>query len=112
VVWRAVAPHYSVDGAESVYFSGAYYSQRNRALAGELPNAHHVCVPGVTHAMPLQDPVAVARRIEGFVRRYPFTVRKLPDGVRRSVLAASDGPLPAHLTRPCSEAATKIPESR
>jgi pimeloyl-ACP methyl ester carboxylesterase len=62
-----------VGGAESVYFTAAY-SQRNRALAGELPNADHVCVPGVTHAMPLQDPVAVARTIEGFVRRYPFTV--------------------------------------
>jgi pimeloyl-ACP methyl ester carboxylesterase len=44
-----------VGGAESVYFTAAY-SQRNRALAGELPNADHVCVPGVTHAMPLQDP--------------------------------------------------------
>ncbi|GAA3080554.1 alpha/beta hydrolase [Pseudonocardia yunnanensis] len=64
-----------VDGAESVYFTAAY-SQRNRALACELPNADHVCVPGVTHAMPLQDPVAVARTIEGFVRRYPFTVRQ------------------------------------
>jgi pimeloyl-ACP methyl ester carboxylesterase len=61
-----------VDGAESVYFTAAY-SQRNRALACELPNADHVCVPGVTHAMPLQDPIAVARTIEGFVRRYPFT---------------------------------------
>ncbi|GAA1209443.1 alpha/beta hydrolase [Pseudonocardia alaniniphila] len=61
-----------VDGAESVYFTTSY-SQRNRALACELPNADQVCVPGVTHAMPLQDPVAVARTIEGFVRRYPFT---------------------------------------
>jgi pimeloyl-ACP methyl ester carboxylesterase len=64
-----------VDGAESVYFTAAYW-QRNRALAGELPNADHTCVPGVTHAMPLQDPVAVARTIEGFVRRHPFTVRQ------------------------------------
>jgi pimeloyl-ACP methyl ester carboxylesterase len=63
-----------VDGAETVYFSPAY-SQRNRALAHELPNAERVCVPGVTHAMPLQDPVAIARTIEGFVRRHPFTVR-------------------------------------
>jgi pimeloyl-ACP methyl ester carboxylesterase len=69
-----------VDGAETVYFSPAY-AQRNRALAGELPNADHVCVPGVTHAMPLQDPVAVARTIEGFVRRHSFTVRQTAGSV-------------------------------
>jgi pimeloyl-ACP methyl ester carboxylesterase len=34
-------------------------------LAGMLPTARHVVLPGVSHSMPLQDPAALARLIAG-----------------------------------------------
>ena len=39
------------------------HEETARQLAAWLPNAELVAVPGVGHAMPLEDPAAVARLI-------------------------------------------------
>jgi pimeloyl-ACP methyl ester carboxylesterase len=43
------------------------YDQTATLLAGMLPAARHVVLPGVSHSMPLQDPPGIARLIAGAV---------------------------------------------
>ncbi|MFE0632241.1 alpha/beta fold hydrolase [Streptomyces sp. NPDC058864] len=50
---------------------GSPYRARNRALAGRLARAEQVTLPGVSHAMPLEDPALVAWTVLDFVRRHP-----------------------------------------
>ncbi|MFB7288785.1 alpha/beta fold hydrolase [Actinacidiphila glaucinigra] len=47
------------------------YRARNRALAARLARAEQVTLPGVSHAMPLEDPGLVAWTVLDFVRRHP-----------------------------------------
>jgi pimeloyl-ACP methyl ester carboxylesterase len=46
------------------------HEETTRALAGMLPDAELVAMPGVGHGMPLEDPPAVARLIAGSIRRW------------------------------------------
>ena len=39
------------------------YDQTATLLAGMLPAARHIVLPGVRHSMPLQDPAGVARLV-------------------------------------------------
>ncbi|MET9881064.1 alpha/beta hydrolase [Actinacidiphila glaucinigra] len=48
------------------------FQARNRALAGRLADAQSVTLPGVSHAMPLENPALVARTVLDFVRRHPI----------------------------------------
>jgi pimeloyl-ACP methyl ester carboxylesterase len=61
-----------VHGGESPHINPAY-QERNRSLAAQLPNAERAVIPGVTHAMPLEDPAAVARTIAEFTGRHSFS---------------------------------------
>jgi pimeloyl-ACP methyl ester carboxylesterase len=64
-------PTLLVEGAEGERL-GSPYRARNRALAGRLPHAERVSLPGVSHAMPLEDPPLVARTVLDFLRRHPL----------------------------------------
>jgi pimeloyl-ACP methyl ester carboxylesterase len=88
----APQPVLLVGGAESVYFTAAY-SQRSRALAGELPNADHVCVPASRMQCHCKIRVAVARTIEVRPSLSVHCPANCPTVKRRSVPAASDRPL-------------------
>lgn len=55
-----------VEGALSAEFNPSY-AVRNAHLAAHLPCARRLVLPGVSHSMPLEDPVAVARAITDLV---------------------------------------------
>ncbi|KZM72702.1 alpha/beta fold hydrolase [Nocardia terpenica] len=77
VGWDAVGletleqPALLVDGGAGEYL-GSPYRARNRALAGRLRNAVRLTLPGLSHALPLENPCLVARTIRDFVGRYPI----------------------------------------
>lgn len=56
------------------------YRARNRALAGRLARARQVTLPGVSHAMPLEDPSLVAWTVLDFIRRHPVEAGHRPSG--------------------------------
>ncbi|WUD76993.1 alpha/beta hydrolase [Streptomyces sp. NBC_00510] len=56
------------------------YRARNRALAGRLARARQVTLPGVSHAMPLEDPSLVAWTVLDFIRRHPVEAAHRPSG--------------------------------
>lgn len=63
---RIAAPTLIVTGGDSVAVTKVY-DQTATILAGMLPAARHVVLPGVSHSMPLQDPAGVARLVAGAV---------------------------------------------
>ncbi|MFF1835998.1 alpha/beta fold hydrolase [Streptomyces sp. NPDC058231] len=66
-------PTLLVAGAEGERL-GTPYRVRNRALAGRLAHAEEILLPGVSHAMPLEDPSLVAQTVLEFVGRHPLDV--------------------------------------
>ncbi|MFF3753414.1 alpha/beta fold hydrolase [Streptomyces sp. NPDC002018] len=64
-------PALLVDGAEGERLNSPYRA-RNRALAKRLAHAEQISLPGVSHAMPLEDPALVARTVIAFIRRHPL----------------------------------------
>ena len=48
------------------------YRARNAALARRLPHAERLSIPGVTHAMPLENPALIARTILDFLSSHPL----------------------------------------
>jgi pimeloyl-ACP methyl ester carboxylesterase len=60
-----------VDGAEGEAL-GSPYRARNHALAERLQRAARVSLPGVSHAMPLENPSLVAQTVLNFVRQHPL----------------------------------------
>jgi pimeloyl-ACP methyl ester carboxylesterase len=61
---RVTAPTLLVYGADPATRA---HEETTRQLAAWVPGAELVALPGVGHAMPLQDPAAVARLIAGAV---------------------------------------------
>jgi pimeloyl-ACP methyl ester carboxylesterase len=60
-----------VDGAEGEALDSPYRA-RNRALAQRLQRAERVSLPGVSHAMPIENPSLVAQTVLNFVRQHPL----------------------------------------
>ncbi|MCQ6244593.1 alpha/beta fold hydrolase [Streptomyces malaysiensis] len=52
---------------------GTPHRARAASIAAHLPHAETVVVDGLTHAMPLEDPVRMAAVVRGFVARHPLT---------------------------------------
>ncbi|WP_327066414.1 alpha/beta fold hydrolase [Kitasatospora sp. NBC_01302] len=63
-----------VDGGEGERL-GSPYRARNRALARRLRNASCLTMAGLSHAMPLEDPAAVAKTVLDFIRLQPIDTR-------------------------------------
>jgi len=63
---RITVPTLIVTGGESAAVTRVY-DETAAILAGMLPTARHVVLPGVSHSMPLQDPAALARLITDFI---------------------------------------------
>ena len=59
---RIAVPTLIVTGGDSATVT-SMYDETATLLAGMLPAARHVVLPGVRHGMPLQDPAAVARLV-------------------------------------------------
>jgi pimeloyl-ACP methyl ester carboxylesterase len=59
---RITTPTLLVTGGDSAAVT-MVYDQTATVLAGMLPAARHVVLPGVSHSMPLQDPAGVARLV-------------------------------------------------
>ena len=63
---RITAPTLLVTGGDSAAVTQVY-DQTATILAGMLPAARHVVLPGVSHSMPLQDPSGIARLVAAAV---------------------------------------------
>jgi pimeloyl-ACP methyl ester carboxylesterase len=59
---RITVPILLVTGGDSAAVTSVY-DETATILAGMLPTARHIVLPGVSHSMPLQDPAGVARLI-------------------------------------------------
>jgi pimeloyl-ACP methyl ester carboxylesterase len=60
-----------VDGGEGEKLNSPYRA-RNRALAARLPHAERTTLPGVSHAMPLENAALLARIVARFIAQHPF----------------------------------------
>jgi pimeloyl-ACP methyl ester carboxylesterase len=65
---RITVPTLLVTGGDSAAVTSVY-DETATILAGMLPAARHVVLPGVRHSMPLQDPSGVAQLVAGAVRQ-------------------------------------------
>jgi pimeloyl-ACP methyl ester carboxylesterase len=61
------APTLVVAGADS----RPWFHENATILAGMLPHAETLILPGVNHLAPLADPAALAQAIADFVRQVP-----------------------------------------
>lgn len=66
---QITAPVLLVEGAESKRIAPAYL-HRNAELARHLPNAQRLTLPGVGHAMPLEDPALIVRTVRDVLARH------------------------------------------
>jgi pimeloyl-ACP methyl ester carboxylesterase len=64
-------PTLLVDGSAGAQLNSPYL-RRNQALAARLPHAELCSLPGVSHAMPLENPTLVARTVLEFLGRAPL----------------------------------------
>jgi pimeloyl-ACP methyl ester carboxylesterase len=64
-------PALLVDGAEGERLNSPYRA-RNAALARRLPHSERLTVPGVSHAMPLENPELIAMTIVDFIDSHPM----------------------------------------
>lgn len=68
---RIMPPVLAVVGGESDKLSPRFGETQKRLLSS-LPNVEGVVLPGVNHAMSIQDPAAVATALITFYRRHPI----------------------------------------
>ncbi|TVT42288.1 alpha/beta hydrolase [Amycolatopsis rhizosphaerae] len=64
-------PTLLVDGGDGLLLGSPYHA-RNKALAERIPHALLTTLPGVSHAMPLEDSALVAQTIVDFIRKHPI----------------------------------------
>ena len=69
---RITQPVLAVVGGESDRL-WPRFGETHRRLLSSLPNVEGVVLPGVTHAMSIQDPAAVAATLGRFYRRHPIS---------------------------------------
>jgi pimeloyl-ACP methyl ester carboxylesterase len=48
------------------------FAERQKLLLDWLPNAEPLDLPGISHLLHVQDPVAVAEPLVGFFARHPI----------------------------------------
>lgn len=73
-------PTLLVDGGDGERLNSPYLA-RNKALADRIPNARQITLPGVSHAMPLEDPSLVAQAILDFIHQHPIDNAAVIPGV-------------------------------